>query len=583
MRTSKRKRIAPWLFLLLATLQMQAQETAHWVVQGDSLYEREQYGKAAHFYKKAAEAGLAEGQCKLGFAYYVGEGVARNVATAVTWFKRAARQNYPKAEYNLAFCYMHGRGVPQDYERGIELLKTAAEGGCSQAQRTLADCYEKGVFVVQDKREAQIWRQRADAADGAAMAGSNEEGQECVPAPGTAPAPAVSATGTSITGTSVPYTPATEASEKVLAQEEEEYMEEAYPDAPRSPAELSAFSPTAAPRLSILYPENGAPFHTKEVKLKYHLQADGMERETQVIVMVDGERQPATRAVRAADVVDVELPERDCTVTVYAQNRNGYSEPASIRLHREKVSTEEARIFAVVIGVSKYGTQELPNLRYSAKDAEDFARAVAEKQGHPFAEIFVKPLVDEDASRREIHEALKWLKQEVTPTDLCLFFFAGHGFRDEKDRFYFIPYGGGTDNLYDCFSSQEFCQAAEDIDGKFIVFLDACYSGALGERSAGGADFADQLRRVRNGMLLYASSAGDTKSREDENWKNGAFTRALVEAFGGAARSDDAEGLSTNQLANYLAKRVREITKGAQRPVFKNPNGLDDFNLFNYE
>lgn len=562
---------------------MQAQEAARWVAQGDSLYEREQYDKAAHFYKEAAEAGLPEGQCKLGFAYYVGEGVARNVATAVTWFKRAARQNYPKAEYNLAFCYMHGRGVPQDYERGIELLKTAAEGGYSQAQRTLADCYEKGVFVIQDKKEAQLWRRLADAADGTAVAGCDEEERECVPTPSAVTAPAVPATEAPTAETLVPDTPARETPENALSPEEEEYMEEAYPDAARSPAELSAFTPTAAPRLSILYPENGAPFHTKEVKLKYHLQADGMERETQVVVMVDGERQPATRAVRAADVVDVELPDRDCTVTVYAQNRNGYSEPASIRLHREKVSTEEARIFAVVIGVGKYGTQELPDLRYSAKDADDFARAVAEKQGHPFSEVFVKPLLDEDASRREIHEALKWLKQEVTPTDLCLFFFAGHGFRDEKDRFYFIPYGGTTDNLYDCFSSQEFCQAAEDIDGKFIVFLDACYSGALGERSAGGADFADQLRRVRNGMLLYASSAGDTKSREDESWKNGAFTRALVEAFGGAARSDDAEGLSTNQLANYLAKRVREITKGAQRPVFKNPNGLDDFNLFNYE
>ena len=37
-------------------------------------------------------------------------------------------------------------------------------------------------------------------------------------------------------------------------------------------------------------------------------------------------------------------------------------------------------------------------------------------------------------------------------------------------------------------------------------------------------------------MLLYASSASDTKSNEDPTWGNGAFTKALIEAFNGAAK-----------------------------------------------
>ena len=65
------------------------------------------------------------------------------------------------------------------------------------------------------------------------------------------------------------------------------------------------------------------------------------------------------------------------------------------------------------------------------------------------------------------------------------------------------------------------------MNSKFIVFVDACYSGALmdGSRSA-ASHFLEQLRRTKNGMILYASSASDTKSKENEEWKNGAFTKA---------------------------------------------------------
>lgn len=84
-------------------------------------------------------------------------------------------------------------------------------------------------------------------------------------------------------------------------------------------------------------------------------------------------------------------------------------------------------------------------------------------------------------------------------------------------------------------------------------------------------------------MLLYASSSSDTKSQEDEKWGNGAFTKALLEAFNGAAREEHTEGLSTQELEHYLYKEVRKITNYKQTPIFINPSGIEHFNLFNYE
>ena len=197
----------------------------------------------------------------------------------------------------------------------------------------------------------------------------------------------------------------------------------------------------------------------------------------------------------------------------------------------------------------------------------------------------MKVLCDEEATRSDLFEAMEWMAQEASPNDLCIFFFAGHGYRDEKDRFYFMPYHGRIDQLYDCFSATDFKHAADDINSKLVIFVDACYSGGLlsGQRSAAATHFIEQLRRTKSGMLLYASSASDTKSNEDPTWGNGAFTKALIEAFNGAAKQATDEGLSTQQLEMYLYKEVRKTTNFKQSPVFMNPNGMEHFNIFTYE
>ena len=341
-----------------------------------------------------------------------------------------------------------------------------------------------------------------------------------------------------------------------------------------------------APVVRILYPENQSLFHTDVIKLKYQLLAQGLERSTKITVMVDGVRQPDSRAVKQADMIEVDVPNRDCTIMLFAQNEKGNSIPATIRLIRENVSEVDLpRLFAVVVGVGDYKDEKLLPLKMTVKDANDFANVIRSKKGHPFTDVEVKLLCDQEATRGDIFEAMEWMAQEARPNDLCMFFFAGHGYRDERDRFFFMPYGGNTKRTYECFSATDFKDAAEKINSKFVVFADACYSAGLleGSRSAAAEHFVEQLRRSKNGMLFYASSAGDTKSKEDPTWGNGAFTKALVEAFNGAARKDGDEGLSTRSLDAYLYDAVRKTTDYKQTPVFMNPSGIEHFNLFTYE
>lgn len=539
----------------------------------DSLYRMGNFEKAVEVYLQSAEAGNAEAQFDIGYAYYTGEGTQRDYTSAAMWFKRSAKQNFAKAQYNLAYCYMNGRGVPRDYDKAYNLLLKSAENNYKRAQLTLADCYARGVLVEKNEDEYNKWKNKAEGKNTEQAPKQQKETLKGdfdiqVDMPGEKPKEQPKDTAQ------------TQQKQNVILGPNE--LKKANTTAT---AQTATTSTATAPILRILYPEDQSIFHTDQVKLKYQLLTNGCTDSTRIVVMVDGQRLPTTRAVRAANTIDVDLPRHDCTIMMYAQNSCGNSEPVSLRLIRETSQFELPKLFVVAIGVGDYNDPKLPKLKFTCKDAQDFAKVVATKKGLPYEDVQVKLLCDSEATRADIFEAMEWLKQESSPNDVCIFFYAGHGLRDEKDRFFFIPYGCNSDKLYDCFSATDFRNEAEDINGKLIAFVDACYSGALfeGTRSAATSHFVEQLKRAKNGMLLYASSSSDTKSREDESWGNGAFTKALVESFNGAAREEQSEGLSTQELEHFLYKEVRKITDFKQTPIFINPNGIEHFNIFNYE
>lgn len=515
------------IIFLKASLYLSAQTADELLVKGNQYYEKKDYATACDYYQKSAELGNAEAQFNLGFAYYNGEGVERNYTTATMWFKRSAKQNFAKAEYNLAYCYLYGRGVPHDYDKALAFLESSANSGFKQAQITLSDCYEKGILVEKNKEISDKWRNIA------------ENGGK------------VTSTQTNI----IYNKPKKEKTQTVNELQK--------------------------PIIRILYPENNTRFHTRTLKIKYQLVAPNLEKQTKISVMVDGVKQSTTRAVHSANMIEVDLPNRDCIVKLHAQNRNGVGESDEIQLVKEEEKEELPRLLAVVVGVGDYQDELLSPLSFSYKDACDFAKAISQKKNKPFSDIQIKILTNSEAKRNDLYEAFEWMQEEAKSQDICVFFFAGHGYKDMNNKFYFMTYGSDTKHLYTGFSAEDFRAATENIVGKFVVFVDACYAGSLGNDSP--SSFAMQLNRAKNGIMIYASSSSDTKSREDERWKNGIFTRTLIRAFCGQARNEGDKALSTQRLENFLYKEVREATEYKQTPVFINPSGIEHFNLFNYE
>lgn len=82
--------------------------------------------KAAYWRHKAAEQKIAETEYNIGITFETGKTDAQNYTQAASWFRKAASRGYAKARYHLGTLYEHGRGVPQNHTMAYALFTLAA-------------------------------------------------------------------------------------------------------------------------------------------------------------------------------------------------------------------------------------------------------------------------------------------------------------------------------------------------------------------------------------------------------------------------------------------------------------------------
>ena len=80
-------------------------------------------------------------------------------------------------------------------------------------------------------------------------------------------------------------------------------------------------------------------------------------------------------------------------------------------------------------------------------------------------------------------------------------------------------------------------------------------------------------------MIVYASSTGDQYSMEASIWRNGAFTKAVVEGLDGAAEYRKRNYITTSMLETYVKERVKDLTANRQTPTVNMPLAVPDILL----
>ena len=108
-------------------------------------------------------------------------------------------------------------------------------------------------------------------------------------------------------------------------------------------------------------------------------------------------------------------------------------------------------------------------------------------------------------------------------------------------------------------------------------------ASALGVRAGSTPDVArvaNELADAEVGVIVFASTTGGDFARGLDSIKQGAFTKALIEAIeeGKADFSKD-DFVSIAELEKYISDRVKELTDGEQKPVTTKPKAIQDWNF----
>lgn len=335
------------------------------------------------------------------------------------------------------------------------------------------------------------------------------------------------------------------------------------------------------PTCEILSPTTGSTFTTNTIHLRYstNLAPDNCT----VLFLVNGaEVEPlSTGTEKGAKVergTEVELPMpaniklgSEVFVSIRVHDANGiWADPQSIKImYTGEIRKPTLHIFAV--GISEYPAPDLQDLKYAAKDAQDFVKAVTQSDLQMYSNINPILILNQEATADNIRTRLTRLSKTVKQDDVVMLFFSGHGMNENEDRFFLTYNVSSLDNYVNGVEFSFIRKRMKDMVSKnshVIVFLDACHSGAM----AGTKGTAKGITLATPGVIGYYSSTADQKSAEIDNLENGVFTQAILNALNEKIAQGQSE-ITAQQLWDYIVRYVGEQTNNNQSPIYENEIG----------
>jgi WD40 repeat protein len=348
------------------------------------------------------------------------------------------------------------------------------------------------------------------------------------------------------------------------------------------------------PIITITNPANGSTVTTSTVTIKYSLKTPGNAPVKNIKVLVNGRPvpiKPRRRGVQVSladsNTISVSIPrDTSCTITLLAENEYGVSPEANLYLKYKAPQTDaliiKPKLYVLAIGISDYENADL-KLKYAEADANSMVLALQQQKGGLYGDVIVKKLIDKNATRENIQDGLQWIQDQTTQRDIAMIFYAGHGIDDNNGIFYIVPVGGEPTRLRStCLNYQDLKQTVKSISGKVVVFIDACHSGNVMGGRRGILDInalVNELASTENGAVTFTSSTRKEYSLEKSEWEHGAFTKALLEGFGGKAAIPGKNKITVNSLDVYVSERVKELTNGKQHSTSIRPPNVPDFSI----
>lgn len=231
----------------------------------------------------------------------------------------------------------------------------------------------------------------------------------------------------------------------------------------------------------------------------------------------------------------------------------------------QPVLDERIRIWAVVAGVAPY--LHMPTLTYPDDDAYQMYAFLRSPEGGALPESQIRLLINEDATRANLIEAIQMMFGQADENDVVLFYFSGHGL----DGAILPADFDGFDNRLFYAELTNLLEASRA--RQKLVMTDACYSGSL-MAAKGGGDAMDnrlviELEKCGSGTALMMSSQQEEYSLEDKGLRAGVFSYYLRQGLKGQADRDGDGIVRIGELFSFVQAQVRARTRERQTPVLK--------------
>lgn len=231
----------------------------------------------------------------------------------------------------------------------------------------------------------------------------------------------------------------------------------------------------------------------------------------------------------------------------------------------------KTKVHALIIGISTY--THMPVLKYSDDDAYRMYAFLKSPEGGAVRDDQIRMLIDEEATRSNIKDAMKEIFLKAGKDDLVLMYYSGHGL---KDCFLPIDFDRYNNKLF----HDEINEILQRSPAKYkLCIADACHSGGLAMKGGGDVDdysdeqvintYYNKLAQSNAGTALILSSKSEEISLESSGLRQGVFSHFLIRGLEGEADRNNNKIVDVSELFEYINSNVKSYTANRQSPIIR--------------
>jgi len=233
------------------------------------------------------------------------------------------------------------------------------------------------------------------------------------------------------------------------------------------------------------------------------------------------------------------------------------------------LAAAEPQRHAVVIGISDYADQAIPDLRYAEADAKAVYDTLTDPKVGRFDKKNVSLLLGKAATPVAVGAALGNLRT-AGPDDLVVIFYAGHGARQGDEALWIMQNAVLKALVATSLTNTDIHrQLARIPSQRVVVLLDCCYATSTVKTS-----LADPKRLFGDlggkGRAAIAGSTASPEAAEHPGAKAGVFAHFLVQGLRGKADSNADGTVTFDEIWLYLGSTIRKASvkrRGLHEPV----------------